>query len=119
MNSSKVKILFDGNCIVWDTEMMHYHRIAPDLFEMVDISSESFNASLYGLDSKDVNEKMHLFTADGKLLVGVDAFSHIWQLIPRYQLAAKLVNLPLINSCAWIGYRIFARYRHLLPKKVR
>ncbi len=117
--SSKTRILFDGNCIVCDLEMMHYQRIAPDLFEMIDISSPDFDAGNFGLNSKSVNYEMHLFTPEGRLLTGVDAFAHIWSALPRYRVASKIVKLPLVNSCAWIGYRIFARYRHLLPKKRR
>jgi predicted DCC family thiol-disulfide oxidoreductase YuxK len=28
-----------------------------------------------------------------------------------------LVGLPVINQAAKTGYKIFARYRHLLPKR--
>ena len=78
-----------------------------------------FDAGNFGLNSKNVNYEMHLFTPDGQLLTGVDAFAHLWSVLPRYRVASKIVKLPLVNSCAWIGYRIFARYRHLLPKKRR
>ena len=90
MNQPKTRILFDGNCIICDTEIMHYRRIAPEHFEMVDISAPEFDPTVFGLTPDAVQKEMHLFTAGGTLLKGVDAFTHIWDLIPRYRLLSKL-----------------------------
>jgi len=114
---AKTKILFDGNCIVCDTEISHYKRVAPEIFEMIDISSADFDARRFGLTSAAVQKHMHVLTPDGQVLKGVDAFSHIWMRMERYRWAAKFVALPGVNGLARIGYEIFARYRHLLPKK--
>jgi len=116
MNSKKTKILFDGNCIVCDTEIMHYQKIAPDLFEMIDISSSEFDPSQFGLTAEAVQKEMHLFTPEGKLLRAVDAFTYIWDQIPRYRILSKLARLPGFRSCADWGYTLFARNRHRLPK---
>jgi len=115
----KTKILFDGNCMVCNTEMMHYQRIAPDLFEMIDISDKNFHPGSFGLDFKQVNDELHLFTPEGKLLTGVDAFTHIWSLLPRYQFAAKTIQLPWINGLARIGYRAFAANRRWLSPRIK
>ena len=119
MSSNKVRVFYDGNCIVCDLEVSHYSRIHPEIFELVDISSPSFGASNYGLDTQAVNENMHIQTEDGEIKVGVDAFAYIWSKIPRYSIAARLIRLPGVYSLAQVGYWIFAKNRHLLPKKKR
>ena len=113
----KTKIFFDGNCIVCDTEISHYKRIAPDLFELVDITGSDFDAAKYGLTSEAVQMQMYVMTPENQLLSGVDAFSHIWSLLKYYRVAAKAIKLPIINPLAKLAYRGFAKYRHLLPKK--
>ncbi len=119
MSSKKIKIFFDGNCIVCDLEMSHYFRMNPDQFEMIDISSPNFDASAYGLTFQDVNRNMHIETEAGEIKIGVDAFAHIWSKLPLYSFASKMIKLPGIYTLAKLGYQIFARNRHLLPKRRR
>lgn len=113
----KSKILYDGNCVVCDIEISHYKRIAPQDFDMVDISSPAFKAAEFGLTSEAVNRHMHVMSPDGKIHVGVDAFTHIWSRIPRYRFAKKVVELPGLRSLAGVGYEVFVRVRPYLPKK--
>lgn len=95
--SVKSKILFDGNCVVCDWEISHYRRVAPNEFELVDISSPSFQASHYRLTQAAVDRDLHVLTPSGELRVGVDAFLHIWQRIPRYRWAKNIVGFPEIG----------------------
>ena len=62
---------------------------------------------------------MHVLTTEGKVLIGVEAFTYIWSLIPKYRFASKVIQWPLIHPAALLGYEIFARYRYLLPKRKR
>lgn len=117
--AEKTKIFFDGNCIVCDIEVAHYKRIAPQIFDIVDISAAGFDAAKFGLSPQKVQYHMHVLTPEGSILVGVDAFSHIWSRLDGYGFAAKVVKLPVIYPLAKIAYNIFAKYRHLLPKKSR
>lgn len=113
----KSKILFDGNCYVCDFEISHYKKIAPDLFDIVDISSPDFNAADYGLTAKEVNQKMHILTPQSQIKSGVDAFIHIWSRLPNYRWLSKLITLPVVYHLATVGYFLFANIRHYLPKK--
>lgn len=100
-------------------EVLHYKKIAPDLFDIVDISNPTFKADKYGLTPEAVNLHMHVLTTEGKVLTGVEAFTYIWSLIPKYRFASKVIQWPLIHPAALLGYEIFARYRYLLPKRKR
>ena len=117
--STKTKILFDGNCIVCDLEIAHYKKVAPETFELVDISSTDFDATQYGLSKVAVNHHLHVITPSGEILKGVQAFAHIWSRMPRYRLASKIVRMPIVYQVALLAYEGFARIRHLLPKKSR
>jgi predicted DCC family thiol-disulfide oxidoreductase YuxK len=115
----KVKIFFDGNCIVCDMEISHYSRICPEVFELMDISQPDFNPKVYGFEFKDVNENMHILTENGEVKIGVDAFAYVWSKIPKYSIAGKIIKMPLVYQAAKVGYWVFAKNRHLLPKKIR
>ena len=115
--SERTKIFVDGNCVVCDFEVSHYKRMAPELFEIVDISDPRFDPSIHGLTSEAVNKHLHVQTPSGEMKIGVDAFSHIWSRIPRYAFARKAIELPGLNAVARGGYAVFAAIRPWLPKK--
>jgi len=117
MSDAKTRIFVDGNCIVCDFEISHYKKIAPELFEITDISNPQFAAPEHGLTHEAVQRHMHVRAPDGKIFVGVEAFAHIWSRIPKYQWAAKLIRWPGVNWLARAGYEVFARVRPWLPKK--
>lgn len=100
-----------------DKEISHYKKIAPTLFEIVDISNPKFNATEFGLTPEAVDRHMHVQTPDGKILIGVEAFAHIWSRIPKYQWASKAIHWPLVHPAALLGYEVFARVRPYLPKR--
>lgn len=115
--SGKTKIFVDGNCIVCDMEISHYKRIAPELFDIVDISQSDFDAQEYGLTFEEVNKNMHVQTPQGDLRIGIDAFAHIWERVEKYGFLANLIKLPIINSIAKVGYKGFTVVRPFLPRK--
>lgn len=116
---SITKIFVDGNCIVCDFEISHYKRLAPERFQIVDISDQNFNAESFGLTAEAVNKHMHVMTPSGSIVKGVDAFAHIWSCLPHYQIPSKVIKWPLVYNVAQIGYWLFAEIRPWLPKKKR
>lgn len=113
-------IYFDGACRVCSAEMQHYRRKQHGgrlLF--VDISSPEFRPAEGGPTQAEFMARMHVKDAAGSFFTGIEAFQVIWRACPEpwLQHAAALLNLPGINQLARLGYALFARYRHLLPKK--
>lgn len=115
--AEKTKIFVDGNCIVCDFEISHYKRVAPDAFDIVDISDPAFDAGKFGLTVEAVNKHIHVETPAGEMLTGVEAFAHIWSRVPKYSWGSRAIRLPEINGLAKVGYEGFARIRPWLPKK--
>jgi predicted DCC family thiol-disulfide oxidoreductase YuxK len=84
----------------------------------VDISAASFDAEALGLDQAALMKAMHVQDAGGRLYLGVEAFRALWLGLPglHYQWLSCLFGLPGIHLLAVFGYRVFARFRHWLPR---
>lgn len=116
-----LEIFYDGSCPVCAREMAVYQRKNPRgrLF-FIDISSDDFDAARYGKTRQELMEKMHVRDANGDFTTGVDAFMSIWQAFPSgspWRVTSALIGLPGVHLLARVAYRIFARNRHLLPKR--
>jgi predicted DCC family thiol-disulfide oxidoreductase YuxK len=111
------QIFVDGNCIVCDWEISKYKKMAPEEFDLIDIAAADFVAQKYGLTAEAVNKHIHVFTPEGQVLKGVDAFAHIWSRLPKMKWASHVIQWPVIHPLALLGYEVFARNRHRLPKK--
>jgi len=113
-------VYYDGGCIVCATEIDHYRRLEhAGRLQFVDISAPGFRAADHGLSLDQFRSRMQVRDAEGAFRSGVEAFVVIWQALPgkRYRWLAQLVQLPVLRNLAGWGYTLFARYRHLLPKR--
>ena len=110
-------IFFDGACGVCSTEIRYYRSIADQRVIFVNIAAVDFDASQYGKTAEEFQKKLHACDADGHFFTGVEAFRRLWEALPSpfYPLLSALVGLPGIHLSARIGYKVFARFRHLLP----
>ena len=116
-----LEIFYDGSCLVCSSEIEHYRRLNPgQRLHFVDIQADDFEPQRYEKSQAEFMGKMHLRDGQGRFYVGVDAFLLIWQAFPGdspYRLLGAVLGFPGINLFARFGYQVFARYRHLLPKK--
>lgn len=118
---SPLTVFYDGSCSVCNREMQVYRRNNPqNRLVFIDISQPDFVARTYGKTQHEFMARMHVRDAEGVYATGVDAFILIWKAYPEnsvYQFFAKIVGFPGIMQLACLGYFLFARYRHLLPRK--
>ncbi len=116
-----VQVFYDGSCLVCSREMESYRKNNPEnRLQFIDISAADFNPKLFGKTLAEFMEQLHVRDAEGNFTTGVDAFMTIWQAYPSgsfWRLFSALIDLPGINCLSRFGYRVFARYRHLLPKR--
>ncbi|SHI88690.1 Predicted thiol-disulfide oxidoreductase YuxK, DCC family [Malonomonas rubra DSM 5091] len=116
-----LQIFYDGACLVCSKEMDHYRkRNVHGHLQFIDISREDFQPEEYGKSKAEFMAQLHVRDGEGNFTTGIDAFTTIWQAYPSgsvYRLFSALVGLPGIDLLSRGGYKLFARYRHLLPKR--
>ncbi len=113
-------VFYDGSCPVCSRKIAHYRALnRAGRLHFVDISAPSFDAGAWELDRPALLKAMHARDAAGRLYLGVEAFRVLWLGLPgpRYRRLSQLLGLPGLHLLAVLGYRIFARLRHLLPRR--
>ena len=104
----KLKIFYDGACLVCHTEIEIYrkHDINSKL-EFVDISLKEFNEVDYPVTKKHFNKYFHIQTPSGLFLHGVPAFMEIWKVLPKWNWVERLTNNFICRSLMEFGYFFF------------
>lgn len=119
-DSYPLTIFYDGSCRICEREMRAYRRSNPlKRLVFVNISNSCFDAAEYGVARQDFIARLHVCDAQGQFYTGVDAFLAIWRAYPDrsfYSLIGRVISFPPVLFFARIGYSLFARYRHLLPR---
>ncbi len=119
MNMEKLKVLFDGACIICAKEVHHYKKIDKnDQLELVDISAVDFSASDYGITENDANLHLHAIDSNGNIFVGIASFVEIWSRVPPYHYLVPVFDNKFLRPFFNTGYNVFAKYiRPKLPKR--
>ena len=116
-----VTIFYDGSCRICSAEMDKYRQADhDDKLIFVDISAVDFDPASYGKTQSEFMARLHVQDGEGLFYTGVDAFMTIWQAYPEcsvYRVLSATIGLPGVNIFSRGAYTLFARYRHLLPKK--
>lgn len=116
-NSSDIwpaKVFYDGQCPVCSREIDVYRRRAmAERLDYVDITAPDFRAEDYGLDPDEVQRALHVKLANGEVRRGVEGFRVIWRATPGMGWAASVAGWPGVKQIMALGYRLFARNRHL------
>ena len=114
-----LRVFYDGACPVCSREIAHYlRRDHQGKLLAVDISAADFDPQSYRIPLPSFLAELHAIDQAGTVYRGVAAFRAIWLAfpdVPHYRWLAVLLQLPLINPCARLGYRLFARFRAHLP----
>jgi predicted DCC family thiol-disulfide oxidoreductase YuxK len=117
MSATHLTLFYDGLCPLCSREIAHYRKHAPpDAVTFVDIAAPDFRAAGNGLDAVAVHRVMHVKLGE-EVRTGVDAFTALWDAIPRYRWAARLARLPGVKLLLSIAYAAFARGRPLLARR--
>lgn len=114
-------VFYDGACIVCATEIEHYlKKDHGGKLLAVDISSHDFDPAPYKISMTDFMQQLHAIDQDSQVFKGIDSFWAIWQAFPPstiYGVMGRVIQSPLVNRLARIGYWMFARIRPYLPKR--
>ena len=95
-------LYFDGQCPICRTEVNRLRRLAAPSLSYRDINQ----AGEIPLDKETLFSELHLQRADGSWATGLDANIIAWQ-HTRLRPLATLLTLPVVNSIARVGYRLW------------
>ena len=103
----KSTILYNDKCPVCSFEIEHYRNLCSkggiDLdFEKISADGPVLVASK--LTVEDAKKRLHFLTADGRVLVGLDAFLALWAEMPGYRVLGRVVSVPGIYHLACLLY---------------
>lgn len=109
---TKPTLYYDGGCPVCSREIAMY-KGQPGAGNVCWVDITRVDAEHLGsdLDREAAMARLHLRTADGRLVSGAEAFTTLWKSLPRWAWLGRLLGsrplLPLLE----IAYRIFLRLR--------
>lgn len=102
---------FNNECPICSHEIAHYRRIAdrkhaPVEFHPIGEAPEAL--ARYGLGRADIERRLCATDADGRLLVGADAFIAIYANLPGYRRLASLLRRPIPHALVNFWYEAMA-----------
>ncbi|MGF1606495.1 MAG: thiol-disulfide oxidoreductase DCC family protein [Rhodothalassiaceae bacterium] len=105
---------YNGACPICSAEIGHYRAEAQRLgrtdLAWIDVSEHASALEHHGLGQNCAYRRLYAETAEGRLLVGVDAFIAIWQQLPRWRWLARVTRVPVIRPVAkWAYEHVAAR----------
>lgn len=116
--SEKITVYYDGLCRVCAAEIGFYRRAqGSESIRFVDIFSPDFDVQSESLDAAAIHKELHVRKSDGSVVIGVDAFVAIWEVLPRYRFIVKLAKLYPVGAVLRLGYRLFVQIRPFLPRR--
>ncbi len=106
---------YNGACPLCSMEIGRYRADANAVkasLSWVDVSTDGNGDALahYGVTQDMAYRRLYALDANGKLVVGVDAFILIWQALPRWRWLARVMALPVVHPVAcWMYEHVAAR----------
>ena len=122
-NDAGLTTYYNDACPVCSGEINHYRAVAADSdvpLGWVDVATERDALAAYGITQDMAFRRLYAVDAEGRLLVGLDAFIAIWRRLPqrRWQWLATLVSLPVVKPVSSVLYEhVAARAIYLWNKR--
>jgi len=88
-------IYYNDACPICDGEIAHYRKLTNAdalALRFHEISREATDLEHYRLSTDDLKKRLYVVDQNGNLKGGAEAFILIWQQIPRYRWAARLLS---------------------------
>ena len=114
----KLTLFYDGACPLCEAEIVFLsRRNEQQLLAFVDINSVQFDADRVGVTCQQALLSMYGQYDDGVLIQGVPVFAEAYRRA-NLQTLAWLFSRPLLQPLFGVGYRLFAKHRHLISKLI-
>lgn len=112
----KLTLFYDGECPLCQAEILFLsERNHAGLLDFIDINSDRYDAATIGISCERALATMSAQYADGTLIEGVSVFPEAYRRADLPFLA-WIFSIKLLYPLFFIGYRVFAKYRHSISK---
>lgn len=113
---TQLTIYFDSQCPLCMTEMLQL-KAADKSGRIVfaDLHADGFGQRYPHIDPQRAYNRLHVETASGELLTGLDANCAVWQAVGKNHWL-KILRWPVIRWFADMAYRFFARHRETISR---
>jgi predicted DCC family thiol-disulfide oxidoreductase YuxK len=108
-NEPQLTVFYNGACPICRREIAHYRRLAQDTgapLAWCDVASDAEALAAHGIGGDAAVRRLHAVDADGRLLVGIDAFAAVWQRLPRWVWLARVLRW---RSARWLMAQLYDR----------
>ncbi len=110
----EITILYDGQCPLCRTEVNWLRsKDKQQLMLFVDIQAPGFDPTPFGKTHSELMASMHVITASGAILTGMDSFRCIYRSL-GFGWLADISAWPVLKPLLDKAYELFARHRHWL-----
>jgi predicted DCC family thiol-disulfide oxidoreductase YuxK len=111
-SSPRLHVFYDGVCPMCSREIAHYRRLnGAEQIEWIDIHQATQRLQEEGLRFEDALARFHVRDAAGQWHIGADGFFALWQVLPRYRFAARMIQILHLNRPLNALYDRFAEWR--------
>ncbi|MGR8950064.1 MAG: thiol-disulfide oxidoreductase DCC family protein [Gammaproteobacteria bacterium] len=105
-------VFYDGSCSICSREINIYQAMrGAERIEFTDASALTFEETEAGITRESALAALHVRDAQGRVFIGVEAFTQIWAHLPATQLLAKLAKFEAFRRLLRLGYKVFVRLR--------
>jgi predicted DCC family thiol-disulfide oxidoreductase YuxK len=114
------RVIFDGDCPVCTTlKDFVEERDSEEALNFIPFQSEAFQEVVPGLSKKEASQALFIISENGERLRGARAVFEVLSQMPGlWGVIGKMLRLPPFYWIAEPFYRLFARHRHGMGKKL-
>jgi predicted DCC family thiol-disulfide oxidoreductase YuxK len=117
-NVYPLEFLYDGNCAICRFDVANFRRRdAKAHLRFIDITSPEFDPAPYDRSLEELLARMTARRADGVIVEGPEVFRLAFAAIGLGWLVAP-TRLPGLNALTEFAYRVFARHRVWLSRRL-
>ncbi len=111
MSSFDFEVFYDGACPLCTREVRWLRRRdRRQRIVFTDIAAPGFDAAALGVSPRSLMARIHGRLPDGRLVLGVDVFRHLYRAVGFGPLVA-ISELPGVSHVLDLAYGWFARHR--------
>lgn len=108
-DEAHLTIFYNGACPICRREIAHYRRLAEDTGASLawrDVASDARALAAHGIGRDAAVRRLHAVDSHGRLLVGIDAFSAVWERLPRWAWLARSLRW---RPARWLVAQLYER----------